>query len=255
LIFYILPLLRFRILPAVLSLFFISCAPAVTVPKKSSIPLQAVIVRTADWNTSAALLQRYERKEEDAPWNAAGEKVPAVVGRKGLGWGKGIHPKSFYDGPEKWEGDEKAPAGIFLLSSAFGYAPADEVGWIKLPYRQSNAHIQCVDDTQSPYYNKLVDTTQVKPAWQSYENMQRQDDLYRLGVVVEHNTDPTIAGQGSCIFLHIWRGPSEGTAGCTAMEAEQLEKLLHWLDANALPILVQLPESEYVRFHSLWHLP
>jgi len=217
--------------------------------------LQAVVVKTADWNAFAASLQRYERKNAEAPWNAAGGTIPAVVGRNGMGWGKGIHPRSSYDGPEKREGDKRAPAGMFLLSSAFGYAPADEVGWIRLPYRQSTANIQCVDDTQSPYYNKLVDTTQVKPTWRSYENLRRKDDLYRLGVVVEYNTDPTVAGEGSCIFLHIWRGPFKGTSGCTAMAARELEKLLHWLDINAMPILVQLPESEYLRFHSLWNLP
>lgn len=245
----------FRFLPAVLCLAFISCAPRVAVPQKSSIPLQAVVVRTADWNASDASLQRYDRKDAQAPWKAAGGTVPAVVGRKGLGWGKGIHPRFSYDGPEKTEGDEKAPAGMFLLGSAFGYAPIDEVGWIKLPYRQSNAHTQCVDDPRSPYYNRLVDTTRVTPAWQNHEKMLRQDDMYRLGVVVDHNTDPTVAGAGSCIFLHIWRGPSTATAGCTAMAAGQLEKLLRWLDANAMPILVQLPEAEYLRFRTLWHLP
>jgi len=40
---------------------------------------------------------------------------------------------------------------------------------------------------------------------------------YRLGVFVEHNTKPRRAGFGSCIFLHIWSGPTEPTIGCTAM--------------------------------------
>jgi D-alanyl-D-alanine dipeptidase len=219
------------------------------------VPLQAVVVKTEDWHTFKATLRCYKRSAVDAPWDAFGGEIPAVVGRNGLGWGVGIHPQSSYEDPAKREGDGKAPAGIFLLRAAFGYAPVDEVPWIKLPYLQATTQIQCVDDTQSSYYNKLVDTTRVKQNWHSYEGMQRQDDLYRLGVVVEHNTDPTIAGRGSCIFLHLWKGEFEGTSGCTAIEAEHLERLLLWLNPYAMPVLVQLPEPQYARFRSAWHLP
>lgn len=224
-------------------------------PTTSSIPLQALVVKTADWNIFKASLQRYERKAGDEPWGVVGGMIPAVVGRNGLGWGVGIHPQISCEGPMKREGDGKAPAGIFILKSAFGYAPVEEITWLKLPYRQSTAQIQCVDDTQSPYYNKLVDTTKVKQNWNSYEEMRRQDFLYRLGVVVEHNTDPVIPGRGSCIFLHIWEDDFEGTSGCTAMKAEHLDVILLWLDPYAMPILVQLPESEYIRFRTAWYLP
>ena len=247
-------LLGFGFLLTILT-FLTPCTPVAAMTKTSSIHLQAVVVRTAGWNTCSASLQRYERKDIDSPWIAADREITAVVGRNGMGWGTGIHPRASYDGPLKREGDGRSPAGIFLLSSAFGYASADEFKWIRLPYWQATADIHCVDDPGSPYYNKLIDTKKMKPAWQSYESMRRQDDLYRLGIVVEHNADPAIAGHGSCIFLHIWKGPSRGTSGCTAIEAQQLEKLLLWLDPNAMPILIQLPESEYVRFHSVWQLP
>ena len=232
-----------------------SCVPVAAMAETSSTHLQAVVVRTAGWNTCSASLQRYERRDVDAPWIAVDRGITAVVGRNGMGWGTGIHPRSSYDGPAKQEGDGRSPAGIFLLSSAFGYASADEVKWIRLPYLQATADIQCVDDPQSLHYNKLIDASKVKPDWQSYESMRRQDDLYRLGIVLEHNADPVIAGHGSCIFLHTWKGPSMGTSGCTAVEAKQLEKLLLWLDPHAMPILIQLPESEYKRFYSAWHLP
>ncbi|MBN1472688.1 MAG: L,D-transpeptidase family protein [Syntrophaceae bacterium] len=227
----------------------------VTKPAISPVSLQAVVVRTADWQSPAAVIQCYERKDEDAEWQVSGEMFPAAVGRNGMGWGQGIHPMSITDGPLKKEGDEKSPAGIFMLGSAFGYAPVEEVNWIKLPYRQATKNLQCVDDVQSPYYNTIVDANQVKRTWKSNEDLRRNDDLYRLAVVVEHNTSPVIAEQGSCIFLHIWDGSNTGTSGCTVMAAAQLEKLLHWLDAKALPVLVQLPEQEYMRFRSLWQLP
>ncbi|MEI8172627.1 MAG: L,D-transpeptidase family protein [Deltaproteobacteria bacterium] len=239
----------------VFSMIFSSSAPADTMQAKSSVPLQAVVVKTADWNTFRASLQRFERKAGDAPWNATGGEVSAVVGRNGLGWGRGIHPSLSCDGPVKREGDGKAPAGMFRLGSAFGYAPPREVSWIKLPYLHATARIQCVDDVTSPYYNTLVDTAGTEQNWHSYEDMRRQDDQYRLGTVVEHNADPAVAGRGSCIFLHIWKGPFVGTSGCTAMEAKHLEELLLWLNPYAMPVLVQMPESDYARFRSSWRLP
>jgi D-alanyl-D-alanine dipeptidase len=64
-----------------------------------------------------------------------------------------------------------------------------------------------------------------------------------------------VAGRGSCIFLHIWAGPSKGTAGCTAMPQPRLETLLRWLDAKKRPLLVQLPEAVYARLRDAWRLP
>jgi D-alanyl-D-alanine dipeptidase len=100
-----------------------------------------------------------------------------------------------------------------------------------------------------------VDRTTVSPDWNSSEHMLRSDDLYRWGVVVDHNADPPRPGAGSCIFLHIWRGPGQPTVGCTAMPQENLESVLGWLDPAKKPLLVQLPESEYQRLKRKWKLP
>jgi len=245
---------KFGFAIAVFSLF-ISCTPIARMPEISFIPLQAVVVKTPNWVASGASLQRYERKDSLTPWIAVGDKIPAIVGRNGLGWGTGVHPRSFREGPVKREGDGKTPAGVFFLKHAFGYMPVEKVSWIKLSYRQAASHIQCVDDPRSLCYNKIVDTTKVERDWQSYEEMYRKDDQYRLGVVVEHNTDPVIPGAGSCIFIHIWEGPTRGTSGCTGVEGHHMEELLRWLDPDAMPVLVQMPQPEYVRFRSAWRLP
>ena len=101
----------------------------------------------------------------------------------------------------------------------------------------------------------MVDARQIKADWRSYEIMRRQDDQYRLGIVVEHNADPVVPGQGSCIFLHVWAGSGIGTSGCTAMAAENLEEILHWLDPQAHPVLIQLPEAVYSHYRKSWALP
>ncbi len=219
-------------------------------------PLQAVVVRTQSWEAVPATLQLFERESAAAPWKAVGTPYKAVVGRKGLGCGAGIYPASpGAKEPVKREGDGKAPAGVFRLSSAFGYASPASNSWIKLPYAHATEKVQCVDDPASPYYNRLVDTSKVAPAWKSYENMLLQDGQYRLGVVVDHNTNPVRPSGGSCIFVHIWKGPATGTSGCTALEAADVEALLRWLDPAKYPVLVQMPASHYAPFAQKWDLP
>jgi len=95
---------------------------------------QMVVVTTKKWIATEGVLRRFERKERD--WQQVGPSVPVVVGRSGLGWGRGLtnFPPSAF--PHKREGDGRSPAGIFRLTYAFGYAAVDDVREIKLPYIQ-----------------------------------------------------------------------------------------------------------------------
>src|SRR5215469_7228924 len=179
-----------------------------------------------------------------------------VVGTNGLGWGSGILPAGLNgpSDPVKKEGDGKAPAGIFELSRAFGYATQEQPGW-KMPYVSLTPSVECVDDTNSNFYNRVLVRESVSPDWNSSEHMLRSDELYRWGIIVEHNSHPPHAGGGSCIFIHIWRGPGQGTVGCTAMPREQLESILGWLDPTNTPLLVQLPLPVYQSHRKKWKLP
>ena len=221
---------------------------------------EMVVVTTSDWNSPQGTLQRYERKSPGNTWKAVGEPITVVVGKNGLGWGSGLltvdPPLRAPSDPVKKEGDGKAPAGVFRLSKAFGYAPQEQPGW-KMPYVSLTPSIECVDDTNSKFYNTLVDTTAISPDWGSHQNekMLRPDDLYRWGILVDHNTNPATPGGGSCIFMHIWRGPGQPTVGCTAMPQADLESLLGWLDPDRKPLLVQLPAEQYRALRHRWHLP
>lgn len=209
---------------------------------------QLLLVVTPDWTATEGRLQRFTRTSDD--WEAVGEGVPVVVGRSGLGWGRGLHPTSL-NGPTKHEGDGRAPAGVFALTETFGYAETVDTG---LPYIASNPSVECVDDSDSRYYNRVLARDSVAVDWTSHEEMRRRDDLYRLGVIVDHNAEAAPRG-GSCIFLHIWRGPGTSTAGCTAMQSEAMEAVAAWLDASLEPVLVQLPRSEYEARRAAWKLP
>lgn len=229
------------------------------VSKTPSAPLtgstQALVVTTKGWDAVQGSLRRFARSDAQSAWVQVGEAIPIVVGRKGLGWGRGVNPASNLTGPVKKEGDKKSPAGIFQLKTAFGLMASDDVKWIKLPYTQLTDAIECVDDAKSAHYNTIVDRDKSAPVdWDSSEKMH-QIAQYRLGIVVEHNSDPREPGSGSCVFIHIWQGENTGTTGCTAMAPENIETLLYWLEPAARPVLIQLPQSEYNQLQTQWQLP
>lgn len=217
---------------------------------------EMVVVTTAGWNAVEGRLQRYQRAASGKKWTPVGDSFAVVVGKSGLAWGSGmvaVGPADPAD-PIKKEGDGRAPAGVFHLSTAFGYASQEQSGW-KMPYVSLTTSVECVDDSNSKFYNRVVDRGTVAADWNSSEQMLRPDELYRWGIVVDHNAGPARPGGGSCIFLHIWRGAGIGTVGCTAMPRERVESLLGWLDPAREPLLVQLPASEYKRLRKRWHLP
>ena len=205
------------------------------------------------WGTTRAILRAYERTEREASWTPVGAPIEASLGRSGLAWGRGLHPRG-PTGPVKREGDGRSPAGVFDLLLVTGYAKAAPSG-TRLPYREATATLRCVDDTRSVHYNRLADEATETKDWSSAEDMRRRDDLYRLVVFVGHNDAPVVPGGGSCIFLHLRAGPEAVTSGCTAFAVEPMERLLRWLDPAARPVLVQLPEGEYRSHAAAWGLP
>ncbi len=216
---------------------------------------QLIVVTSDDWNAVGARLQRFERNSGTTGWRALGPAIDVVVGRGGMGWGIGLHGTRSINDPVKREGDGRAPAGVFFLNTVFGYAKPSEARIAAFPYREVTPSTQAVEDGQSKYYNRLVDAARVGDRdWRGSEIMLRPDNIYRWGVVVEHNWK-AFPGGGSCIFMHIWRGPQHGTAGCTAMPPEDMEDIVRWLDWQKHPLLVQLPAETYDTVKDQWGLP
>ena len=217
--------------------------------------LQCVVVLTEDWTSTTGVMRSFERNGSKNEWKKHHSGVPVMVGKTGFGLGRGLVRVNLRGAPLKKEGDDKAPAGIFRLPTAFGYASARSASWTKLPYLALSTRIEGIDDPRSRYYNRLVDRSKVaKVDWRSSEQMRRDDVLYKWGVVVDHN--PTaIPGAGSCIFLHVWKSPSSPTAGCTAMRERDLVRLIRWLDPARRPILVQMPRAVYRSIRAKYHLP
>jgi len=179
---------------------------------------------------------------------------PIVVGRSGLGWGRGLH-RLRTDGEIKHEGDGRSPAGVYDLSAVFGFAPPAAAADLAMPYLQLHADTVCVDDPSSVHYNRVFDSRDADAVdWSSHEPM-RDIPVHEWGVVVAHNASPVESGTGCCIFVHEWGGPDRGTAGCTGMSREMMDRFIHWLDAGKRPVIVQLPAAAYQELKAPWRLP
>jgi D-alanyl-D-alanine dipeptidase len=195
---------------------------------------QLLVVTTENWSVSSGLMQRYERKNKQ--WHKVGKILEIKLGRNGLGWGIGLHTIPKDAEIIKKEGDGKSPAGIFRLNQAFGYEPFN----INYPYEVYSETDHCVDDVNSKFYNKIVDSTKIDRDYKSHEVMKFPKDYYKYGIVVDHNGisdgSKSEKGAGSCIFIHIKSIP---TSGCTVMTENEIKEILRWLDPKAQPLLVQ----------------
>jgi L,D-peptidoglycan transpeptidase YkuD (ErfK/YbiS/YcfS/YnhG family) len=52
---------------------------------------------------------------------------------------------------------------------------------------------------------------------------------------------------GSCVFVHVWRSPKSGTAGCVALAEDGVRTLQDWAKAGTAVIGI-LPKAAFDRF-------
>ncbi len=80
---------------------------------KNAIPessRQMVLVLTDSTTATKGTLYYFNRSEVDSAWILSSRKIPVVLGRNGLGWGKGLQKsQNTFDFPFKEEGDGRSP--------------------------------------------------------------------------------------------------------------------------------------------------
>jgi len=214
---------------------------------------QLILVVTPSWDAVQGTLHAYERRGTE--WSARLD-APVSIGSKGSAWGVGLHESQ--EGPQKREGDGRSPAGMFSIGTAFGYASSLPSG---IAYQAMSEFDYCIDVDESPHYNRIVDARAVgrEAVEKSTEPMRRDihvkgDQRYKVGFVIAHNPQG-LASKGSCIFAHLWGHPGQTTAGCTAMNEQVMRELVAWLNGEAAPIFILLPQAEYERLAPQWELP
>jgi len=217
---------------------------------------QLIVGTTKHWDSSEVSVQRWERLSS-GKWKRIGSRWKGRIGRDGSAWGLGLHPGIPF-GPVKQEGDGRAPAGVFRVGNAYGYAP----GIMKRPsliYHQVTERDLWVEDSTSEYYNRHLQLTDRIPQtpWELQAQMRLDDPAHALKLFIAHNAPPNaVPGAGSAIFFHIWRrGGDAPTSGCTVQEMKYLETLIAWVDPHQSPLYVLLPKEVYNKFRKDWQLP
>ena len=217
-------ILRFLIIIAVLFLGNSSTAHLAGEPPFAAASLnpetkQVVVVQPRGEKQDNGVLSCWEQAA--GQWRQVSGPVAVMLGKNGV-----ISPD------RKTEGDGCVPAGTYALQRVFGY---DSTADTNLQYHPLTEDDYWVDDPASAAYNQLV---KGRPASGSFETMRRGDGMYRLGIVVEYNTEPIIPGKGSAIFIHIWRAPGVTTLGCVAMDESSMRELVKWLDSRQRPVII-----------------
>jgi L,D-peptidoglycan transpeptidase YkuD (ErfK/YbiS/YcfS/YnhG family) len=171
---------------------------------------------------------RKSRKPKDARQGLRTLRVRARPGQPTRGWlmAGPLHiPVALGRGgirADKREGDGATPRGTFRLLRLWWRADRGPRPRTRLPAR----HIR--------RYNRPI--TRAHPA--DGDRLWRGDHLYDLIVELDHNTRPRIAGRGSAVFVHVARPAFEPTAGCVALRAPDLRRLLEQLGRN-IRIIIQ----------------
>ena len=129
----------------------------------------------------------------------------------------------------KREGDGATPLGTFSLREVLYRADRRRRPRGALPIRPIRVCDGWCDASADRNYNRAVRL----PYPASTERMWRDDGLYDLVVVLEHNQRPRLRNGGSAIFIHVARSGYQPTEGCIALSARDLELLLGKLAKGA----------------------
>lgn len=227
--------------------------PSFRIPEDSN---QLILGLAEDWASTSVTLGRWSRAK-GGTWKRVGEHWAGRLGKDGLGWGIGLHPRGIA-GPIKTEKDSRAPAGVFELGDAYGYAPSVKTN-PRLEYHPVGPRDMWVEDSESKYYNQHLLLPHAAPTneWEKKQQMRLNDHAHSLKLFIKHNAPPNAQpGMGSAIFFHIWRQDGRRhSAGCTTMAEPNLRELLRWVDPAQRPLFVLLPKATYAQLRRPWGLP
>jgi len=231
----------------------VASAPA---PVPSIIPqasTQAIVVTTTSWKEFSGVLQRWER-DPSGPWHKVGDELAVAIGRRGMAWGRGLHPE-VSSGPSKKEGDFRSPAGLFDLAGAYGYNESAPEG-ARWPYSRLTVGWRCIDDPRNERYNTMLlpEGPHAPAPTVAWDGVPRNIVFDRF-VLVKHNVEPVVRGAGSCVLLHPWVNAATPTQGCTGMATASLQLVLAWIDPSRRPVLLQLPRDVLREHAPRWGLP
>jgi L,D-peptidoglycan transpeptidase YkuD (ErfK/YbiS/YcfS/YnhG family) len=157
-----------------------------------------------------SLWVRAKPGEPTRGWLLAGPlAVPVALGRGGIR-------------ANKREGDGGTPRGAFRPRRLWWRADRMTRPVTHLPVRRIRGDDGWCEDPRDRHYNQPI---RLKPDHPG-DRLKRADHLYDLIIELDHNTRPRITGRGSAVFVHVARPGFAPTAGCVALKADTLRRLI-----------------------------
>ena len=146
----------------------------------------------------------------------ARQSIPCILGKGGIV-------------AHKIEGDRATPRGKFRI--LYGFYRSDRIRHLSTEIKMVpiKKHYGWCDDTRSPLYNHFV---KLPTKWQ-HETLWRNDNLYDVCLVLDHNLYPRKRNGGSAIFFHLKHTDNKPTEGCIAVSLEHMKKLLMLCNAQS----------------------
>jgi L,D-peptidoglycan transpeptidase YkuD (ErfK/YbiS/YcfS/YnhG family) len=150
-------------------------------------------------------------------WLRVGSRtLPVAIGRSGIR-------------ADKREGDGGTPRGRFRLVRLWWRADRSPRPRVLLPARAIRGNDAWCEDPRARGYNQSIRLG----TGAAGDRLWRDDHLYDVLIQLDHNTRPRVAGRGSAIFVHVARPGLAPTAGCIALPATELRRLLGRLARHA----------------------
>ncbi len=122
----------------------------------------------------------------------------------------------------KEEGDAATPAALLALRRVLYRADRLGAPACAVPVEPIGQTDGWCDDPGHADYNRMVRL----PHPGRHEELWRADGLYDIIGVLGWNDQPVLRGSGSAIFLHVAKPDYEPTAGCVALAAADLRRVL-----------------------------
>jgi L,D-peptidoglycan transpeptidase YkuD (ErfK/YbiS/YcfS/YnhG family) len=143
---------------------------------------------------------------------AGSHAIPVMLGRSGVR-------------ANKFEGDGATPLGRFRPLRLWWRADRYPRPATLLEVRPISADLAWCEDPSDRRYNRPFR----RSANETGDRLWRSDRLYDFVVEIDHNIRPRIARRGSAVFIHVARPDRSATAGCIALAASDLRRLLNRL--------------------------
>ena len=135
--------------------------------------------------------------------------IPVVLGRSGVR-------------ANKLEGDGATPRGRFRLLRLWWRADRHPRPRTLIGVQRISPDVAWCENTADRRYNRPFR----RAPGEVGDRLWREDALYDLLIEIDHNRRPRIAGRGSAVFIHVARPDRSPTAGCVALSAQDLKRLV-----------------------------